>query len=233
MKIRKKLIIGILAISMACIILQPNKSNAALQSNGGTPATKTINNWILQIRQMQELGGTLGRTDDISKTDLTSNSTELDIHMEKNTEYGAMAILSASAYGNPNKINDGETTTGNSTGIVVKMNKELVAANANSTSNSSLTKVAPNFNNASGRYKNLYSSSYVAKIGDAILNWHGSTSSNWTSSDSQNGVLIRSFSGSIFSYYARGCDNSNYGDPKYAYNKPFYSRAAIVVGTGI
>ena len=104
MKLKKKILIGIFAVSMVCIILQPNTANAALQSNGGTPATKDINGWMLQVRQMQELGGTLGRTDTIDNTNLMSNATDLDIHMEKNTEYGAMAILSASAYGNPNKI---------------------------------------------------------------------------------------------------------------------------------
>ena len=55
---------------------------------------------------------------------LTSNNPNLDIHMEKNTEYGAMAILSASAYGNQNVIGDGETTTGNKSGVYMKLNKE-------------------------------------------------------------------------------------------------------------
>lgn len=128
MKLKKKILMSIFAFFMVCAILQPNKSNAALQSNGGTPATKLVDSWALQVRQMQELGGTLGRTDTINTIGLTSNATDLDIHMEKNTEYGAMVILSASAYGNPNKIEDGGTTTGNSTGIIMNLNTERVAA---------------------------------------------------------------------------------------------------------
>lgn len=228
MKTKKKILVGIFAISMACIILQPNKSNAALQSNGGKPATKSMNDWILQIRQMQELGGTLGRTDDISTTNLTSNATDLDIHMEKNTEYGAMVILSASAYGNPDKIQDGGTTTGNSTGIVMNLNKEWVAA-LNSTSSENIAK-------ASKRYKNIYTSTYEPKIGDAIKEtegWHGYVQNFWINYTHDSG-LIRSKEVSIFSYWGHGYDNweTDIG-PAYGVTKCYASRAAIVVGTGI
>ena len=54
----------------------------------------------------------------------TSEANNLDIHMQKTTEYGAMAILSVSSYGNPNKITSGETTTGNSTGVVMPLKYE-------------------------------------------------------------------------------------------------------------
>lgn len=167
MKIKRKILI--LSILVLFITIQPNNSKAALQSNGGTSVKKDRNQWILQIRQMQELGGTLGRTDTINTTNLMSNATDLDIHMEKNTEYGAMAILSASSYGNPNKIQNGDTTTGNSTGIVIDGSVgEHVAIY---TSDLGLAK----------RYVNLYGVSYVAKAGDAVsetAGWHGS-SSNW------------------------------------------------------
>lgn len=112
MKISKKILSSVLSISVVCVMVNPIISSAALQSNGGTPAGKNINQWMLQIRQMQSIGGTLGRTDTIDTSNLRSDATDLDIHMEKNTEYGAMAILSASAYGNPNKIQNGKTTTG-------------------------------------------------------------------------------------------------------------------------
>lgn len=222
MKIKKKVLIGVLAILIACIILQPNKSNAALQSNGGAPVTRNVDNWMLQIRQMQELGGTLGRTDTIDTTNLTSNATDLDIHMEKNTEYGAMAILSASAYGNPNPIEDGETTTGNSTGIVINLNKEWVAAGT--ISNSTI------YTGANERYKNIYTTVYSPKNGDTITEtqgWHGSSSSVWFNSN-LNGGLLRAYGGSLFSYYAA---SSNRGDAPYTAS--YYSRAVIVVGTGI
>ncbi len=226
METKKNFLIIIVAIIMLCVIIKPNESEAALQSNGGTPATKNLSDWMLQIRQMQELGGTLGRKDAIDTTNLTSGATDLDIHMEKNTEYGAMVILSASAYGNPNKIEDGETTTGNSTGIVMNLNKEWVAAGMIS---SFVTK------NASNRYKNIYDINYSEKMGDAIMEtygWHGSTKNDWINQWNGQGNLFRAGAGSIFSYYGGYNMNSvNAGDANY--DKTWASRAAIVVGTGI
>lgn len=198
MKVKNKILTAMVFSSILSGLIIPNKANAALQSNGGTPAKKDLSTWMLQIRQMQELGGTLGRTDSVDTTNLTSGATDLDIHMEKNTEYGAMAILSASAYGNPNKINDGETTTGNSTGIVMHINNEWVAAGK-------LTNLE-NFTTANERYKNVYNTSYVAKIGDAIVEtegWHGSKGSVWITNTGNAGVL-RGYFGSIFSYVGNG-----------------------------
>lgn len=224
MKIRNKFCLGLITIFTLCIILQPNKVNAALQSNGGTATKKTIGDWLLQIRQMQELGGTLGRTDTIDKTDLSSEATDLDIHMEKNTEYGAMAILSASAYGNPNKINDGDTTTGNVTGVVIKLNNEVVSA-GHITAESQYV-------NAKSRYKNLYKISYEAKVGDAISEtegWH-STKYQWINSSS-NSILVRAYKegDGLFSYYGVGHTSAFIG----SYFQKHASRACIVVGTGI
>ena len=176
MKKTLKTILIVFCLTVILFIITPIKAQAALQSNGGTPATKSLNGWMLQVRNMQALGGTLGRTDTINTTNLTSNATDLDIHMEKNTEYGAMAILSASSYGNPNKITSGQTTTGNETGIVINLNKEWVAAGQ--------LEGVPQFVNANGRYKNAYTRTYSAKIGDAITEtkgWHGSTASTWLS----------------------------------------------------
>lgn len=234
MKTKKKILVGIFAILMACIILQPNKANAALQSNGGTPATKNLATWMLQIRQMQELGGTLGRTDTVDTSNLTSNATDLDIHMEKNTEYGAMAILSASAYGNPNPIADGGTTTGNSTGIVININKEWTAAG--------MLSGISTFTNANDRYKNSYKSNvYAIKTGDAITEtsgWHGSGASTWlndgyANNNATKAGLIRAYSGSLFSYYgAASTYNVSRNQPAMATNT-YNSRACIVVGTGI
>lgn len=225
MKVKNKILTAMVFGTILSGLIIPNKANAALQSNGGTPAKKDLSTWMLQIRQMQELGGTLGRTDSVDTTNLTSGATDLDIHMEKNTEYGAMAILSASAYGNPNKINDGETTTGNSTGIVMHINNEWVAAGK-------LTNLE-NFTTANERYKNVYNTSYVAKIGDAIVEtegWHGSKGSVWITNTGNAGVL-RGYFGSIFSYVGNGKGNGN-SDVAYC-RENHYSRAVIVVGTGL
>ena len=142
----KKLLVIILILWIG--MMQTSKVEAALQSNGGTPLKANLNDWIYYTRKMQEAGGTLGLTDTINE-DLTSNNKDLDIHMEKNTEYGAMVILSASSYGNPNKITDGQTTTGNASGIVMKLNKEWVAAGVNNT-------WAEKMKGATKRYWNVY-----------------------------------------------------------------------------
>ena len=158
-----------------------------------------------------------------------------------------MAILSASSYGNPNKINDGDTTTGNSSGIVIKLNKEWVAAGRISG--------ASTYVNASSRYKDNYEYSYVAKKGDTIsetAGWHGSGSSTWLKAtmywgrddygrDTVNYYcgLLRSYSGSIFSYYGYGVDynrgtgiyENHYYDAYFGKGWP--TRAAIVVGAGV
>ena len=70
----------------------------------------------------------------------------------------------------------GETTTGNATGVVMKLNSEWVAVG-------NLTK-ATNYYNSALRYKNVYKESidsgnslkYIKMIGDAITetqNWYG------------------------------------------------------------
>ena len=138
----------IFMIMMVGIFVLSTKVEAALQANGGTPLTANQNDWISAVRQMQATGGTLGLTDTIN-TNLTSSNKNMDIHMQKNTEYGAMAILSASAYGNPNKITDGQTTTGNASGIQIKLNEEWVAAGPN------ITQVGK-MKNAAARYWNNY-----------------------------------------------------------------------------
>ena len=219
MKINKKFFSIILLGTIFFMLGIPNKSKAALQSNGGTPTAKDLNSWMLQIRKMQELGGTLGRTDTINTTDLTSEATDLDIHMEKNTEYGAMAILSASAYGNPNKINDGETTTGNSTGVVVNFNNEWTS-----------TLINDGLGDYAKKYKNIYYSNYMPKIGDAMsetAGWHGS-GTYWNARYTVQLGIVRSYGG-IFGYYV----NYAFYSTSTAISAAHYGRSAIVVGAGL
>lgn len=111
------------------VLFGTNNSKAVLQSNGDTGVTYNLSDWMMNVRKMEELGGAMGLNEKIN-SDLTTDgdSNNIDVHMQKNTEYGALAILSASSYGNPSKINDGETTTGNVTGVVMKLDSEWVAA---------------------------------------------------------------------------------------------------------
>ena len=202
---RRKMSMIIFMIMMVGIFILSTKVEAALQANGGTPITANLNNWISAVRQMQATGGTLGLTDTINNN-LTSSNKNMDIHMQKNTEYGAMAILSASPYGNPNKIANGQTTTGNASGIVMELNKEWVAAGPSST-------LVANMKGAAGRYWNNYGTGNGnnSKIGDAMAEtagWHGSTMSRYlvhSCSSSANSLFgdsgfVRSCGGSIFSF---------------------------------
>ena len=240
---------NVIAISVsfgAMVLLGTNSSKAVLQSNGNDGATYNLSDWMMNVRKMEELGGAMGLSETVdSNLTSSSDSNNIDVHMEKNTEYGALAILSASSYGNPNKINDGETTTGNATGVVMKLNMEWVAA---AVSNS----LATNFTNALNRYKNTYIDNiYQKKNGDAITEtngWHGSSSSVWISCKSfsygekdtrffNRAGLLRSYSGSIFSYNAYV---GYYDDAfnKWSVSNAYYTnlhttRAVIVQGDGV
>ncbi len=223
MKVKKKILLSIIGISSICLILNPIKSKAALQANGNGNSTATVNDWLINIRKIEAIGGTLGLAAGINGnlTD-SGEANNIDVHMQKNTEYGAMAILSASAYGNQKKIADGETTTGNKSGIYIALNKEWVSAGLNDFSST-------NFKNALGKYKNIYTATYVAKVGDAITEtngWHGSGASRWI--NNSNTGVIRAYSGSLFSYFAGAGDTSGIA----LSNRVYSSRAVIVVGNG-
>ncbi len=200
MKVKEKFLLSVIGISMICLILNPIKSKAALQANGNPGSIGTINNWLINIRRMESTGGTLGLSGEVgSNLDTTGTPNNLDIHMQKNTEYGAMAILSASAYGKQGKVADGESTTGNKSGIYINLNKEWVAAGpSNFTSGG-------NYRGAVGKYKNIYAATYTAKVGDAIeetKGWHGSGASQWRhGSGNDYSGLLRAYAGSLFSYY--------------------------------
>ena len=218
-------------ILMSMILITPTISQAALQSNGDTAVTYTIDQWIWQVREMQGAGGTLGLTDTMEYENedkyLTSNNPNLDIHMEKNTEYGAMAILSASSYGNPNPIANGETTTGNSTGVTINFNNEWVSAGC-----SELGSRFVNFAKAVGRYKNIYTLTYEAKAGDAIKEtqrWHGTKLPTWLKTANVDG-LARGNNDSVFMYQATRQWDSYQN--KFSARR-LGTRAVVVVGTGI
>lgn len=231
-KTKSKLLLITLGITLLTL-LNPIQVSAVLQSNGGTPATKGVDDWILAIRQMEATGGTLGLNETINTTGLLpteeSGSNGLDCHMEKNTEYGAMVLLAASSYGNSDPIVSGGTTTGNVTGVVMKINKEWVAAGAGITNSTY-------FKAADSRYiHNDYGLTKGGKyhVGDAMEQgtWHGSNKSEWLKKDTVSG-LLRSYAGSVFSY------NGYYGTATAAqkeahYDTPWYCRAVIAIGEGL
>ena len=225
---RNGLFKNIIAISVSfgvMVLFGTNSSKAVLQSNGNDGATYNLNDWMMNVRKMEELGGAMGLSETVGSNLTSSNgSNNIDVHMEKNTEYGALAILSASSYGNPNKINDGETTTGNATGVVMKNSSEWMAAI-----------VENGLNGYSARYKNNYSYNYVAKRGDAIsetAGWHGGGTKYVLIVNDSMGI-IRNFSGgSVFSYFARNDARVN-SLQETSLDKGYKSRAVIVQGDGV
>ena len=131
-------------------------------------------------------------------TDLTpsSDSNGIDVHMMKTTEYGAIAILSASEYGNPSNDKAITSTTGNSTGVALNTNY------AEWTAGGTRTILGEN-----SRYFDSYTTSETsAKIGDALGNtttvnpgcagWHLAYESYWVTSGEN---FLRGYGG-IFSY---------------------------------
>ena len=215
--------ITIFLLFIIFIILNTGKSKAVLQSNGNTGATYNLSDWMINVRQMEQLGGAMGLTETLNDNlTSSSDSNNIDVHMEKNTEYGALAILSASSYGNPNKVEDGETTTGNATGAVMRLNapERVVAALS--------VMPAPNFKSAVSRYKNIYSSIVDTKKGDAgseTLGWHGALTV-WIRLDTGTSSILRNWGGSIFGYTGNG--------PQYDYDghwdNLYPTRAVVVSG---
>ncbi len=224
---RNVLFRNIIAISVsfgAMVFFGTGSSKAVLQSNGNDGATYNLSDWMMNVRKMEELGGAMGLGETINDN-LTSSgaSNNIDVHMQKNTEYGALAILSASSYGNPGKVNDGETTTGNATGVVMKFNNEWTAAS-----------LEGGLDTYSAKYRNYYMQNYVAKRGDAITEtngWHGSSSRWYFYSSPKTVGFVRGNAG-IFSYmvYYNGLAFGNTFSSIY---NIYHSRAVVVQGGGI
>lgn len=190
----KFLVVGI--ILTISLIIPFGNVKAALQANPNTHYKKVdyATNWISNMRRMEESGNAMGLNEKLN-SDLTasSDSNDIDVHMMRSTEYGAIAILSASGYGNSQTLQNSsvKTTTGNKTGIYFSgENGEWVAAGLN----------MGVFNGVDVRYYDAYGTnnpkyySYDmnksnAKIGDALgdgttvnpgcAGWHNSARKCW------------------------------------------------------
>ncbi len=237
MKSKEKLLTLVAGGALLIILLTPTISNAALQANGNGSSTKSIDGWMSSIRAMEAQGGTLGLNGSSSLNQVpgadgkVANSNNLDIHMQKNTEYGAMVILSASNYGKStpvHKTDDGSlsTTTGNKSGVYMSLNKEWVAAGTRSESTT--------YKNANLKYRNPYTTTKSSLSGDATIEcsgWHNTGTSvpaTWLKYNYANG-FVRAYSGSIFSFKG----DTSQGTMNGTLDEPWASRAVIVIGNGI
>lgn len=219
---KTKLLKQILIILVILLILNIGEVNASLQSNPNTQYTKTNtrDNWMIDFRQMEIVGETMGLSETLN-SDLTasSESNQIDVHMIRTTEYGATAILSASAYGNPDNSNTMTTTTGNDTGVKKSQQWELTAGG--------LTDKI--FIGVNRRYYDEYGQTQAsARVGDALGNattnnpgcarWHGATNYGWVSS--RGYTFAHGYKG-IFSFDWSGNGNV------------FCARGVVVCGVGI
>lgn len=215
-----------LAVTLfAAAVLPTGHVKAALQSNPNTQYKTHYNSttWMTQIRQIETSGNAMGLSETLN-SDLTSSSESngIDVHMMKSTEYGAIAILSASGYGNPQTLQSSsvKTTTGNKTGIYFSgSNWEWVAGGVSGSI----------FSGVNSRYFDTYSGSQAsARIGDALgsasttnpgcAGWHSASCSLWGNSSNP--------------YFLRG-DGGLFGFCNYDASGSYFARGVAVVGAGL
>lgn len=216
-----------LAVTLfAAAVLPTGHVKAALQSNPNTQYKTNYNptTWMTQIRQIETSGNAMGLSETLDTTSLiaTSESNGIDVHMMKSTEYGAIAILSASGYGNPQTLQSSsvKTTTGNKTGIYFSgSNWEWVAGGLEGSI----------FSGVNSRYFDTYSGGQAsARIGDALgsasttnpgcAGWHSASHSYWV--DSSGPYFLRG-GGGLFGFSNGSASVS------------FCARGVAVVGAGL
>ena len=230
-KMVNKIIVFMLV--MLAVVIIPHNTEAVLQANKTTqssPSTKKINIWIKEIRNMETSNQAMGLSEKINETTLKADgdSNNIDVHMIKTTEYGTVAILSASGYGNPNKMYDStfiehNSTTGNNSGVIFDLSSsgsgyEWTAGGYIGTTLKAIDE----------RYYDSYTDDKnKTKAGDALGSstaehpgcerWHDATNANWpTNTDN---YFRRNYSG-LFGFF-------------YSSTSSFNCRAVAVCGQGI
>ena len=177
----------------AMVLNGTTSSKAVLQSNGNDGATYNLNDWMVNVRKMEELGGAMGLSETLnSNLTSSSDSNNIDVHMMRTTEYGAIAILSASGYGNSKTLQNSsiKTTTGNKTGVY--FTGTTWEWNAGGLQGYI-------FRGVNAKYYDSYTgSSSSAKVGDAIgcRGWHSASTSNWVT---ENNPYFARDNGGLFS----------------------------------
>ena len=198
MKNKVKNILILMAIAIISIIAMPNKSNAGLQANkGGTSlANTTANDFFKAIRRMEAQFGTLGKNAQLNDKYVDTSANGIDCHMALNTEFGTAGILSYSRYGSVPTSSNGDTTTGNASGIYqLGYGKYEYVAGIGTSTNNNANVIA----NADSRYYNKYTSNSIA--GDGMGKFGNMV--RWPFSSYP--ILLRSGEGVLYSDNAGGC----------------------------
>ncbi len=254
MKNKKILIFMLIVFCM--IVLLTSTVHASFQSIGvnkpfeasyddyNEETLDTLEKFMLEIRRMETSGAGLGLNETIdSNTLLSETSNKIDVHMQKNTEYGAVVLLGASNFGKQGqtiedrKMQKGSITgatkqassTGNKYGVYelsyyIDPNAKNQMSSASGYYYDSTVSVIENFlnsNRIANRYVDIYKNG-TPKIGDATietLNWHGDADSEKFST--KKGRIISRGTISPFSFLE---DEGSFLES---------SRAVIVVGEGV
>lgn len=220
---KRKKIIMVLVILIGIISL-PQTTKAVLQANPNTNGNKkdTPTNWMINIRKMETANQAMGLSETINSTTkkATSESNNIDVHMIKTTEWGAVAILSASGYGNPGKMQNStiKSTTANKTGVYIPLAWEWTAGGVSGVVFSGVDK----------KYYDAYTTSNTeVKVGDALgtgstanpgcRNWHSASGAGWVNSSCP--------------YFARG--GSGLFSTPINGSGSHLGRSAVVCGEGI
>ncbi len=231
---KKKLIITTL-LTLTIGTMLSTKTQAGYQSiPTGTVSTAYASTWVTGIRGIESASGGMGLSESINTSSLlaTTEANNVDVHLQKNTEYGAVIILATSNYGKQGNGTPGSnyvnsttyglaTSTGNKYGIYeLGQVGESIASDWVAGGGSSFlgTSINP-------RYIDRYTTSETSyKKGDATYEtkeWQGSNNhydKSWIST-SDSGFLRGG--GSIF-YYG-GFRNTSFKR---------YARACVVSGVG-
>ncbi|MCI8482354.1 MAG: hypothetical protein HFJ27_04715 [Clostridia bacterium] len=224
----KKRQMALVAIVMLGIMILPIHTQAVLQANPNTNGKKVdaLEGWIRNIRSMENENASMGLHETIDAKTLksTSGSNNIDVHMIKSTEWGTVAILSASSYGNTKKMHESEikSTTGNKSGIYMPLTREWTAGGIGG-------RITHTLGSIDGKYYTYYNNSSDMKVGDALGTatsqnkgcnaWHDAGNVNW--SEYGHAGCMRSDGGRLFN--ATFIHN----------NDASLSRAAVVCGEGI
>lgn len=250
----KKLILTAI-IAMAIILFMQIPTLAYQSTSKGAPLENRVSNsssetgWATGIRQMEASGAGMGLNETtLNTTTLVSGaSNNIDVHLQKSTEHGAMLILGASNYGKQGDLTTSSTTTrfmhkgartltgtdkkASSTGNVYgvyELGYESVNKTATGRAQEWVAGGREDFlYEVNSRYKNIYEGKNGI-TGDATIEgdidfatWHGGVDSDWLTSSRLAGFIRSGYSnGAVFER------NSS------SQSEIYYARAVIVNGVG-
>lgn len=238
MKKKLKLIIMIGILAIGILLLTSNQSQAVLQANPNTQykTSRSLKNWISDIRGMEDVNGTMGlaeeKNESLTSTKETTNN--IDVHCMKTTEYGAMAILTTSGYGNPSNERYISSSTGNNTGVILDTKHgEWTAGIIDSSKLSGVD----------ARYYDLYTNdANITKVGDALgrkdasnpgcAGWHSAGYATWPNNQSAFGYAFARGVRGIFTF-EYGCRYSSSNSSIGGFKEAGTTRAVVVCGRGL